>query len=88
MHIVLGALSAIAGVIWALVALQRSGFNPASLNPFLWYQDTGSGFLLQVRLAGLFAPVRRSCGIVSGFWGLRRFVRALQCAPTVVVSGF
>ncbi|MBT8122572.1 MAG: hypothetical protein KJO10_08575 [Gammaproteobacteria bacterium] len=38
MHIVLGALSAIAGLIWALVALQRSGFNPASLNPFLWYR--------------------------------------------------
>ena len=38
MHIVLGVLSALAGVIWALVALQRSGFNAASLNPFLWYR--------------------------------------------------
>lgn len=38
MHIVLGVLSAVGGVIWALVALQRSGFNPASLNPFLWYR--------------------------------------------------
>jgi len=36
MHIVLGVLSAAAGLIWALVALQRSGFDPASLNPFLW----------------------------------------------------
>lgn len=36
MHVVLGVLSAAAGLIWALVALQRSGFNPASLNPFLW----------------------------------------------------
>ena len=38
MHIVLGVLSAAAGLVWALVALQRSGFSPASLNPFLWYR--------------------------------------------------
>jgi uncharacterized tellurite resistance protein B-like protein len=38
MHIVLGALSAFAGLIWAVVALQRSGFNPDSINPFLWYR--------------------------------------------------
>ena len=38
MHIVLGVLSAVAGLIWAIVALQRSGFDPASLNPFLWYR--------------------------------------------------
>ena len=38
MHIVLGVVSAVAGLIWALVALQRSGFNPDSLNPFLWYR--------------------------------------------------
>ena len=40
MHIVLGVLSAVAGVIWALVALQRSGFSASSLNPFLWYRRT------------------------------------------------
>jgi hypothetical protein len=38
MHIVLGVLSAVAGLVWAMVALQRSGFDPASLNPFLWYR--------------------------------------------------
>ncbi|MGB5261827.1 MAG: hypothetical protein WBO34_15080 [Gammaproteobacteria bacterium] len=38
MHIVLGVLSAVAGVVWALVALQRSGFSASSLNPFLWYR--------------------------------------------------
>ena len=38
MHIVLGVLSTVAGLIWAIVALQRSGFDPASLNPFLWYR--------------------------------------------------
>lgn len=36
MHIVLAVLSSIAGLIWALVALQRSGFNPDAINPFLW----------------------------------------------------
>lgn len=40
MHIVLGVVSAVAGLIWALVALQRSGFNPDALNPFLWYRRT------------------------------------------------
>jgi hypothetical protein len=38
MHIVLGVLSAVAGLIWALVALQNSGFKASSLNPFLWYR--------------------------------------------------
>ena len=38
MHIVIGALSAFAGLIWAVIALQRSGFNPDSINPFLWYR--------------------------------------------------
>ncbi|MDX2458188.1 MAG: phenylacetic acid degradation protein [Gammaproteobacteria bacterium] len=38
MHIVLGVISAVAGLIWAITALQRSGFDPASLNPFLWYR--------------------------------------------------
>ncbi|MEZ5543569.1 MAG: TerB family tellurite resistance protein [Pseudomonadota bacterium] len=36
MHIVLAILSSVAGLIWALVALQRSGFNPDSINPLLW----------------------------------------------------
>ena len=36
MHIVLAVLSSLAGLIWALATLQRSGFNPDSLNPFLW----------------------------------------------------
>ena len=36
MHIVLAVLSSVAGLIWALVALQRSGFGPSAINPFLW----------------------------------------------------
>ena len=36
MHIVIGVLSAVAGLIWAYVALRRTGFDPNSLNPFLW----------------------------------------------------
>lgn len=38
MHIVIGVVTAIAGLIWALVALQRAGFNLASLDPFAWYR--------------------------------------------------
>ena len=35
MHIVIAAITAIAGLLWALNALQRSGFQFSSLNPFL-----------------------------------------------------
>lgn len=38
MHIVIGALSAFAGLIWAVIALQRSGFSLDSINPFLWHR--------------------------------------------------
>ena len=36
MHILIGAISALAGLIWAFVALQRAGLDLNSLNPFLW----------------------------------------------------
>jgi uncharacterized tellurite resistance protein B-like protein len=38
MHILIAAITALAGLIWALNSLQRSGFNPSSLNPFLAYR--------------------------------------------------
>ncbi|MDR0247972.1 MAG: hypothetical protein LBI16_06235 [Burkholderiales bacterium] len=38
MHIVIGVITAIAGLIWALVALRNSGANFESLNPFAWYR--------------------------------------------------
>lgn len=38
MHIVIAAITAVAGLLWALNALQRSGFNLNALNPFLAYR--------------------------------------------------
>lgn len=38
MHIILALLSAIVAVIYALTALQRTGFKLDSLNPFAWYR--------------------------------------------------
>jgi uncharacterized tellurite resistance protein B-like protein len=38
MHVLIAAITAIAGLLWALNSLQRSGFNPDSLNPFLAYR--------------------------------------------------
>jgi hypothetical protein len=38
MHIVIGVLTAAAGLIWALVALQRAGVSIGSLDPFAWYR--------------------------------------------------
>lgn len=38
MHYVIGLITALAGLLWALNALQRSGFRLSSLNPFLLYR--------------------------------------------------
>lgn len=38
MHIVIGVITALAGLIWALVALQRAGVSIGSLDPFAWYR--------------------------------------------------
>ena len=38
MHIVIAAITALAGLLWALNSLQRSGFQLSSLNPFLAYR--------------------------------------------------
>lgn len=40
MHIVIGIITALGGLVWALVALQRAGFSISSLNPFAWYRRT------------------------------------------------
>ena len=38
MHIVIGVLTALAGLIWAIVALQRAGIDLNAFNPFLWHR--------------------------------------------------
>ncbi len=38
MHVIIAAITAIAGLLWALNSLQRSGFQLSSLNPFLAYR--------------------------------------------------
>lgn len=38
MHIVIGVLTALAGLIWALAALRKSGFNFSALDPFALYR--------------------------------------------------
>jgi hypothetical protein len=36
MHVVIGILTALAGLVWAIVALQKAGVTISSINPFLW----------------------------------------------------
>lgn len=36
MHVVIGVLTALAGLIWAILALQKAGITLSSFNPFLW----------------------------------------------------
>lgn len=38
MHIIIGLITAIAGLIWALNSLQRSGLDLSALNPFFIYR--------------------------------------------------
>lgn len=38
MHVIIAAITALAGLLWAINSLQRSGFHPSSLNPFLAYR--------------------------------------------------
>ena len=38
MHIIIGLITAIAGLIWALNSLERSGFRWSSINPFYWHR--------------------------------------------------
>lgn len=38
MHVVIAVITALAGLLWALNALQRSGFHFSDLNPFLAYR--------------------------------------------------
>jgi len=38
MHVIIAAITAIAGLIWALHALQRAGVDLNSFNPFTWYR--------------------------------------------------
>lgn len=38
MHVVIAAITALAGLLWAINALHRSGFHFSSLNPFLAYR--------------------------------------------------
>jgi len=37
-HIIIAAITALAGLFWALNALQRSGFSFSAINPFLAYR--------------------------------------------------
>lgn len=38
MHILIGIITAVAGLLWALNSLQQSGFRLSSLNPFHWHR--------------------------------------------------
>lgn len=38
MHYIIGLITALAGLLWALNSLQRSGFSLSSINPFAWYR--------------------------------------------------
>ncbi len=38
MHIIIGLITAVAGLVWAMNSLQQSGFRLSSLNPFHWHR--------------------------------------------------
>jgi uncharacterized tellurite resistance protein B-like protein len=40
MHIIIGLITAVAGLLWALNSLQNSGLRLSSFNPFYWFRRT------------------------------------------------
>jgi hypothetical protein len=67
MHIVIAGISALVGLIWALVALQRSGFRLDSLDPFAWYRRTRWKNRLGVNpLYNLDTPVEAAAVLLLG----------------------
>ena len=67
MHIVIGVLSAVAGLIWAIVALQRSGVNFGDLNPFLWFRRSKWKKLYNEKpIYNLGEPLDVACVLILG----------------------
>lgn len=76
MHIVIAAITAVAGLFWALTALRNSGFQFSSLNPFLairrwrWSTEYNSKPLFKLSrpmdaAAVLLAATARADGAIS-----------------------
>ena len=76
MHIVIAAITAIAGLFWALNSLRNSGFHFSSLNPFLavrrwrWSRDFGAKPLYKLdrpmdAAAVLLVAMAKADGIMS-----------------------
>jgi len=76
MHIVIAAITALAGLVWALNSLQRSGFDLNSLNPFLairrwrWSREFGTKPLFKLSrpmdaAAVLLVATARADGAIS-----------------------
>lgn len=67
MHIVIAAITALAGLVWALNSLQNSGFNLNSLNPFAWARRRRWAKLYGTRpLYNLAKPMEAAAAIVVG----------------------
>lgn len=67
MHIVIAAITAIGGLIWALVALHRSGFTLSYLDPFAWYRRTQWKNRLAINpLYNLETPVEAAAVLLLG----------------------
>jgi hypothetical protein len=67
MHILIGIITAIAGLLWALHSLQNSGVNLNAFNPFFWYRrHQWSKLYGQKPLYGLDKPMDVAAALVLG----------------------
>ena len=67
MHILIGLITAVAGLIWALYSLQRAGVNLNAFNPFFWYRRTHwSKKYGQDPLYGLDRPIDAAVVVLLG----------------------
>lgn len=67
MHIIIGVLTAIAGLVWALHSLQNSGVDLNSFNPFTWVRRRKWEKLYGAKpLYNLDKPMEAAAAIVVG----------------------
>lgn len=67
MHIVIGVITALASLCWALYALQRSGLDLNELNPFLWARRRKWRMLYGAKpVFGLTKPVEVAAVLIVG----------------------
>lgn len=84
MHIIIGIITAIAGLVWALFRLQNSGVDLNAFNPFHWFRRRNWEKQLGVKpLHRLDKPMDVAAALVVGIIKLEGEISREQKAETI-----